>query len=93
VESYVHSSQVGSELQTRLRHCLDCVVFTAWVICISSPSVVIIGSVSWDTAKRRDLLLRILEQVRRRYSFVVVGYVAMPEHMHLLLASRSGGIR
>jgi putative transposase len=46
-----------------------------------------------DTAKRRDLLLRILEQVRRRYSFVVVGYVAMPEHMHLLLASRSGGIR
>jgi putative transposase len=34
----------------------------------------------------RDLLLRVLEQVRRRYDFVVVGYVVMPEHVHLLLS-------
>ena len=38
------------------------------------------------TAARRDLFLSILEQVRRRYRFVVVGYVVMPEHVHLLLS-------
>jgi len=34
----------------------------------------------------RDLFLEILEQVRRRFHFVVVGYVVMPEHVHLLLS-------
>ena len=34
--------------------------------------------------KNRDLFLNVLEQVRRRYRFVIVGYVVMPEHMHLL---------
>jgi putative transposase len=43
------------------------------------------------TARRRDLLLRTLEQVRRRYGFVVVGYVAMPEHVHLLLSEPERG--
>ena len=38
------------------------------------------------TARRRDLLLTVLEQVRRRYQFVVVGYVVMPEHIHLLIS-------
>ncbi len=38
------------------------------------------------TARRRDLFLTVLEQVRRRYQFVVVGYVVMPEHIHLLLS-------
>ena len=38
------------------------------------------------TARRRELFLRILEQVRRRYQFVVVGYVVMPEHFHLLVS-------
>ena len=38
------------------------------------------------TARRRDLFLKVLEQVRRRYQFVVVGYVAMPEHIHLLIS-------
>jgi putative transposase len=28
----------------------------------------------------------VLEQVRRRYQFVVVGYVVMPEHIHLLIS-------
>jgi putative transposase len=37
------------------------------------------------TPRRRDLLLTVLEQVRRRYQFVVVGYVVMPEHIHLLI--------
>jgi putative transposase len=35
---------------------------------------------------RRDLFLKVLERVRRRYQFVVVGYVVMPEHFHLLVS-------
>ena len=34
----------------------------------------------------RDCFLSILEQVRQRYRFVVVGYVMMPEHIHLLVS-------
>jgi putative transposase len=35
---------------------------------------------------RRDLLLQTLEGARRRYRFVVSGYVVMPEHVHLLVS-------
>jgi putative transposase len=28
----------------------------------------------------------VLEQVRKRYHFVVIGYVVMPEHIHLLIS-------
>jgi putative transposase len=35
---------------------------------------------------RRDLFLKILERVRRRYRLVVLGYVVMPEHVHLLVS-------
>jgi len=38
------------------------------------------------SAYRRDLLLGVLEQMRQRYSFVVAGYVVMPEHFHLLIS-------
>ncbi len=38
------------------------------------------------TSRRRDLFLEVLEQVRKRYVFVVVGYVVMPEHIHLLIS-------
>ena len=38
------------------------------------------------TPLRRDLFLKVLEQVRKRYVFVVVGYVVMPEHFHLLIS-------
>jgi len=37
------------------------------------------------TASRRNLFLKILEQARRKYRFVVHGYVLMPEHFHLLI--------
>jgi putative transposase len=37
------------------------------------------------TARSRDRFLAILEQARQRYRFGVVGYVVMPEHIHLLL--------
>ena len=43
------------------------------------------------TTAKRNLFLRILEQVRRRYSFVVVGYVVMPEHIHLLISEPERG--
>ena len=36
-------------------------------------------------ARARDRFLSILEQTRQRYRFVVVGYVVMPEHIHLLV--------
>jgi hypothetical protein len=38
------------------------------------------------TARRRDLFLKVLEQVREKYQFVVIGYVVMPEHFHLLIS-------
>jgi putative transposase len=39
----------------------------------------------------RDLFLQVLEQVRRRYRFVVVGYLVMPEHVHLLISEPERG--
>lgn len=43
------------------------------------------------TPENRDLLLEVMEQVRRRYRFVVVGYVVMPEHVHLLFSEPERG--
>ena len=37
------------------------------------------------TAKSRDIFLEVLEQIRRRYQFDVIGFVVMPEHVHLLI--------
>jgi putative transposase len=34
----------------------------------------------------RDLLLSVLEAMRERYRFAVIGYVVMPEHVHLLIS-------
>ena len=36
--------------------------------------------------RRRDRFLKVLEEARQRYRFVVVGYVIMPEHFHLLIS-------
>jgi putative transposase len=44
-----------------------------------------------DTARARDRFLSILEQTRERYRFVVVGYVVMPEHIHLLVTEPEMG--
>lgn len=43
------------------------------------------------TPQRRDLFLKVLEQARRRYRFTVVGYVVMPEHIHLLISEPERG--
>jgi putative transposase len=44
-----------------------------------------------DTPHSRDLFLRVMEQVRQRHQFVVIGYVVMPEHVHLLLSEPERG--
>ena len=44
-----------------------------------------------NTPQRRTLFLEILEQVRERYNFVVVGYVVMPDHVHLMFSELEHG--
>jgi len=44
-----------------------------------------------NSARRRDLFLALLEQARQRYRFVVLGYVVMPEHFHLLVSEPQEG--
>jgi len=46
---------------------------------------------SLRTARSRDRFLSVLEQTRKRYRFVLVGYVVMPEHIHLLLSEPEVG--
>jgi putative transposase len=38
------------------------------------------------TARARDRFLKILDEIRRRHGFCLVGYVVMPEHVHLLIS-------
>jgi putative transposase len=39
-----------------------------------------------NTSEARDVFLQALEQSRRWYGFYVVGYVVMPQHVHLLIS-------
>ncbi len=41
--------------------------------------------------QRRDLFLDTLEETRLRYHFVLVGFVIMPEHLHLLITEPETG--
>jgi putative transposase len=43
------------------------------------------------TPRQRDLFLEILEEVRQQHRFVVLGYVVMPEHFHLLMSEPQVG--
>jgi REP element-mobilizing transposase RayT len=43
------------------------------------------------TPQNRDLFLEVIERVRRRYRFVVVGYVVMSELVHLLFSEPQRG--
>jgi putative transposase len=38
----------------------------------------------------RDLLLSVVELMRERYLFAVIGYVVMPEHIHMLISEPQG---
>jgi putative transposase len=41
--------------------------------------------------RRHTVFLDLLEEIRQPYSFVVVGYVVMPEHVHLLIGEPEKG--
>ena len=43
------------------------------------------------TSSKRNLFLSILEEARRRYRFVILGYVIMPEHFHMLISEPQVG--
>jgi putative transposase len=43
------------------------------------------------TALARNCFVRILDEVRARYSFRLIGYVVMPEHVHLLMSEPAKG--
>lgn len=40
----------------------------------------------FSTPEPCDTLLNILEEIRQKYDFDVIGYVVMPTHIHLLLS-------
>src|SRR3989304_5950153 len=42
-------------------------------------------------AGARNLFVHILGEVRERYRFSLVGYVVMPDHIHLLMSEPEGG--
>jgi putative transposase len=42
------------------------------------------------TVRARNLAVKILGEVRARYGFAVLGYVIMPEHMHVLISEVPG---
>lgn len=43
------------------------------------------------SSSARDIFEDALERIRRRYRFVIAGYVVMPEHVHLLLGEPQKG--
>jgi putative transposase len=43
------------------------------------------------SVRARNAFVQILGQVRDRYSFRLVGYVVMPEHIHLLISEPAKG--
>jgi len=43
------------------------------------------------SVRARNTFARILGQVRQRYGFALVGYVVMPEHIHLLIGEPARG--
>ena len=43
------------------------------------------------SARARDTFVKTLADVRERYPFLLVGYVVMPEHVHLLVSEPTTG--
>jgi putative transposase len=44
-----------------------------------------------DSVRSRNLFVKILSDVRDRYGFALVGYVVMPEHIHMLISEPAKG--
>lgn len=53
-----------------------------------TPAAAVLGN-----ARNRDLFVQVLEHVLRRYHFVVLEYLMMPEHAHLLIREPERGDR
>src|SRR5260370_36158904 len=68
-----------------------CIAPTAADTCTSSPQAAITSARCRELRPGEICFLKIMEQVRLRYSFVVVGYVVMPEHIHLLISEPDRG--
>ena len=60
-------------------------------IFISSPSAVIAARRYLGTHGARDRFVKVLDQVRSRFKFLLPGYVVMPEHVHLLVSEPEKG--
>src|SRR5579862_8142276 len=43
------------------------------------------------TVRTRNVFVRALSEVRAKYDFRLVGYVVMPEHVHLLIGEPKSG--
>jgi REP element-mobilizing transposase RayT len=43
------------------------------------------------TPRARNRFVRILDQVRSRFRFLLIGYVVMPEHVHLMMSEPQKG--
>ena len=44
-----------------------------------------------ETARTRNLFLQMLEEARKKFDFRLIGYVVMPEHVHLLISEPKKG--
>jgi putative transposase len=44
-----------------------------------------------ETVRARNLFLKVLGEVRSKYQFQLIGYVLMPEHVHLLISEPKKG--
>jgi putative transposase len=60
------------------------------VICTSSRLVESPAALL-GTPRARDCFVRILDEVRCRHAFKLIGYVVMPEHVHILLSEPKEG--
>jgi REP element-mobilizing transposase RayT len=63
-----------------------CIALTARIICTLSLALVTDDCLFWVLRERA-----ILDETRQRYRFVIVGYVVMPEHIHLLVTEPEVG--
>ncbi len=60
----------------------------------ASPALyhlLVLSEIAFSAHRAQPRLLPFLEQTRERYRFVVVGYVVMPEHIHLLITEPEVG--
>src|SRR5271170_7759921 len=44
-----------------------------------------------SSVRARNVAARVLGEVRARYGFALIGYVIMPEHVHLLISECGAG--